>query len=117
MSRLRPILDENTWMHLDDIRLTALPDIYYATDTEFDLAEQGSRTTTAVLAAIGLLILVVAGINFVNFSTSLVPMRVKSINTQKVLGSPLSALRAALIGEAVGIALIAYVLAVFGFTS
>ena len=113
MSRLRPILDENTWMHLDDIRLTALPDIYYATDTEFDLAEQGSRTTTAVLAAIGLLILVVAGINFVNFSTSLVPMRVKSINTQKVLGSPLSALRAALIGEAVGIALIAYILAVF----
>lgn len=113
MSRLRPILDENTWIHLDDIRLTALPDIYYATDTEFDLAEKGSRTTTAVLTAIGLLILAVAGINFVNFSTSLVPMRVKSINTQKVLGSPLSTLRAALIGEAVGIALIAYVLAVF----
>ena len=113
MSRLRPILDENTWIHLNDIRLTALPDIYYATDTEFDLAEKGSRTTTAVLTAIGLLILAVAGINFVNFSTSLVPMRVKSINTQKVLGSPLSTLRAALIGEAVGIALIAYVLAVF----
>lgn len=111
LAQLRPILEENTWMQLKDVRLTALPDVYYETDTRSDRAEKGSRTTTAVLFAIALLIIAIASINFVNFATSLTPMRIKSINTQKVLGSPVSALRRALVGEAVGISLLAFGLA------
>lgn len=111
LAQLRPILEENTWMQLKGVRLTALPDVYYETDTRSDRAEKGSRTTTAVLSAIALLIIIIASINFVNFATSLTPMRIKSINTQKVLGSPVSMLRKALIGEAVGISLLAYLLA------
>lgn len=111
LAQLEPILKASTWIHLKNIRLTPLPDVYYVTDTESDLADKGSRTATVVLLAIGLLIIVIAGINFVNFSTSLTPLRIKSINTQKVLGSPVNALRAALVVEAVGISLLAFGLA------
>lgn len=111
LAQLKPILQAEIWMTLKDVRLTALPDVYYETDTMSDRAQKGSRTTTAVLTAIALLIIIIASINFVNFATSLTPMRIKSINTQKVLGSPVSMLRKALIGEAVGISLLAYLLA------
>lgn len=111
LAQLKPILESETWMHLKNVRLTALPDVYYETDTASDRAQKGSRTTTAVLFAIALLIIAIASINFVNFATSLTPMRIKSINTQKVLGSPVAALRRALIGEAVGISLVAFGLA------
>lgn len=97
------------------ICITKLSDLYF--DTRPFMAgsdsatEHGKRTTTDILLAIALLVIGIAAVNFVNFSTSLTPLRIKSINTQKVLGSPVSTLRAALICEAVGIALIAFGLA------
>lgn len=111
LAQLQPILQAETWSPLKGLRLTALPDVYYENDTVSDRAQKGSRTTTAVLSAIALLIIIIAAINFINFATSLTPMRIKSINTQKVLGSPVATLRRALIGEAIGISLLAYLLA------
>lgn len=63
-----------------------------------------------VLFAIAFVILLIAGINFTNFSTALTPMRIKSINTQKVLGSPDSVLRTSLLAEAVIVSIIAYLI-------
>ena len=63
-----------------------------------------------VLFAIAFVILLIAGINFTNFSTALTPMRIKSINTQKVLGSPDSVLRTSLLGEAVIVSIVAYLI-------
>ncbi|MCC8155343.1 MAG: FtsX-like permease family protein [Tannerellaceae bacterium] len=54
----------------------------------------------------------IAAINFTNISTSLAPQRIKSINTQKVLGSSDGVLRASLLIEAVAISFIACLLAV-----
>ena len=64
---------------------------------------KASRQTLLVLFSIAFVIIIIAGINFTNFSTALTPMRIKSINTQKVLGSPDSLLRLSLLGEAVSI--------------
>lgn len=86
--------------------------VYHDMTVDSDTAPKGSKATMNILLAIALLVIGIAAVNFVNFSTSLTPLRIKSINTQKVLGSPVSTLRAALICEAVGIALIAYGLAV-----
>ena len=92
------------------VRLYPLPELHYSSEVRYDSVPKGSRATTTVLLAIALLVIGIAAVNFVNFSTSLVPMRIKSINTQKVLGSPVSTLRAALVGEAIGISLIAFLL-------
>lgn len=95
------------------VRLLSLADLHYATDTQYDSVPKGSRATTSVLLAIALLVIGIAAVNFVNFSTSLVPLRIKSINTQKMFGSSVGMLRTTLVGEAVGIALLAFLASLF----
>lgn len=91
------------------ITLVPLTDIYYR-DTDMDqyIIRSGNKEITLLLFGIALLILTVAVINFTNFSTALTPMRIKSINIQKVLGSSDAMLRSALLAEAVCISMIAW---------
>ena len=70
----------------------------------------GSRSTTILLTAIGILVLLSGVINFANFFTSLAPVRIRSINTQKVVGAPTRALRWMLTMETAVIALIALII-------
>ncbi|WP_294591265.1 ABC transporter permease [uncultured Rikenella sp.] len=95
------------------VRLHPLADLHYAADTQYDSVPKGSRATTSVLLTIALLVIGIAAVNFVNFATSLVPLRIKSINTQKVFGSSVGMLRTVLVGEAVGIALLAFLVSLF----
>lgn len=70
----------------------------------------GSRNTMTLLVSIGFLIILIACINLINFSTALAPMRMRSINTQKVLGSSNGELRRALTLESVVIVLVSWLL-------
>lgn len=70
----------------------------------------GSRNTMTLLVSIGFLIILIACINLINFSTALAPMRMRSINTQKVLGSTNGELRRALTLESVVIVLVSWLL-------
>jgi putative ABC transport system permease protein len=51
---------------------------------------------------------VIAAINFTNFSTALTPMRIKSINTQRVVGVRRSTIRGALVVEVVAIGFLSF---------
>ena len=46
----------------------------------------GDKAQTRLLLIVAFLVIAIAAINFINFTTALAPMRIKSINTQKVLG-------------------------------
>ena len=71
----------------------------------------GQFLLTAVAGvAIAVLIIGIAIVNFVNFSIALTPVRLRSINTQKVFGNTNGAIRCNLIGEAMGIALLSLLL-------
>lgn len=95
-----------------DYRLNLLSDVFYSNDVDGMSPEtNGDRSQTRLLLIVAFLVIAIAAINFVNFATALTPMRIKSINTQKVLGSPNGQLRWGLILEAVGISLIAYLIA------
>jgi putative ABC transport system permease protein len=65
-----------------------------------------------ILFAIAIVIIAIAAINFTNFSTALTPMRIKNINTQRVLGARRSTIRLSLISEAVIISFLSYLFAV-----
>jgi putative ABC transport system permease protein len=65
---------------------------------------------TRLLLSIALLVIGVAAVNFLNFSTALAPVRIKGINIRKVLGGSVRTLRATLLFEAVGICLLAFLL-------
>jgi putative ABC transport system permease protein len=93
-------------------RLNRLEDIYYRQDTHLDIAPKGNRSMTHLLLSIALLVIGVAAVNFLNFSTALAPVRIKGINIRKVLGSSVRMLRVTLLFEAVGLCLIAFLLSV-----
>ena len=70
-----------------------------------------SRSSIYLLICFSLLIIVIAAVNFMNFTLAETPMRIRSINTQKVLGATTTKLRSSLLAEAVLISLIAFVVA------
>lgn len=91
------------------LRVSALTDIYYDNAVGYDSAEKGNRKSSLILLGVGVLIIVIAGINFVNFSMSLAPTRMREINTRKVMGATVGSLRRGLVGEAVLYSLTAFV--------
>jgi putative ABC transport system permease protein len=72
--------------------------------------KSNSRTTGRVLISVAILILLVACVNFTNFSMALTPMRVKNINIQKVLGRSVKSLRIGMVFESVLLSLISFVI-------
>jgi putative ABC transport system permease protein len=94
-----------------NLRLTVLPEVHFVKGVQWDNAPKTSRQTLLILLTIAIVIIAIAAINFTNFSTALTPMRVKSINTQRVLGARRSTLRWALVFEAVFVSLLSYCIA------
>lgn len=90
-------------------RISPLKDIYMNNEVAYDV-EHGSRTWMYLMTVLGVLLITIAAINYTNFSSSMVPFRIKNINTQKVLGSTDTRLRIALLGESVLMALCAFCL-------
>lgn len=96
---------------IEKLYVIPFTDIYFDQKSYFGddmLVKKGNRTTTDVLLAIAFLVILIAGINFVNFATSLAPIRMRSINTQKVFGCPTARLRLQLVVEAIGISVVAF---------
>ena len=98
--------------HLDTapVRLSCIRDLYFEADSRVPCA-QGSLVTTYTLLGIALLVIALAFINFVNFFFALVPVRIRTVNTFKVFGAPNASLRFGFIFEAVGLVVIALLLA------
>ena len=101
-----------SWM--SPIELVPVEDIYFMGQSgDGRIFRSGSRSTTFLLLSIGILVLISGVINFANFFTSLAPVRIRSINTQKVVGAPTRALRWMLTMETVVIAVIGLVISFF----
>ena len=71
----------------------------------------GNRTLTNLLITIAIIIILIAVINYINFFMALVPIRIRSVNINKVFGTSTAALRLNIMGEAVGLLLLSFVLA------
>lgn len=66
--------------------LMKLTDAYFAANAKVP-GKTGNRTTTMTLLAIAMAVLIIAFINYINFFFAMMPLRLRSINTRKVLGS------------------------------
>ena len=104
---------DTAWDEADiSLRLTALPDIHYVTDVRYDNTPKASKQILMILLAIAIVIVAIAAINFTNFSTALTPMRVKNINTQRVLGAQRSTMRLSIASEAIAVSFLSYLFAI-----
>lgn len=93
------------------IDLLPIRDIYYQNESPDGLVvKSGDPNATILLLGVGILIVLIAAINYTNVYTALAPIRIRSINTQKVLGSSDNWLRFSLIGEAIFVSFVAYLL-------
>ena len=102
--------NEEGHLDTDPVRLSCIRDLYFESDSRVPCA-QGSLVTTYTLLGIALLVIALAFINFVNFFFALVPVRIRTVNTFKVFGAPNSSLRFGFVFEAVGLVVIALLLA------
>ena len=94
------------------IRLTAVEDTYFASNT-VSQGKTGNRTTTLTLFVIAVLIIVVAFVNFINFFMAMVPRRIRRVNTEKIFGCSTRRLRLGFVGEAMGLVALALLLAAY----
>jgi putative ABC transport system permease protein len=74
---------------------------------------KGSLNGTLALLAIGIAMIAIAFINFINLTIALIPSRIRSVNIKKILGSSVTGLRATVAMEAVFLSVIALALACF----
>lgn len=89
-------------------RLTPIRDTYFSGVHGDD---KGNPAILFILELSCVLVIVIAAINFLNFVLAESPMRIKSVNTRRVLGEGVARLRLGMIAETVLTALIAYGLA------
>ena len=91
--------------------LTPIADTHFAKDLSKDSPDikSVSRSSVYLLICFSLLIVMIAAVNFMNFTLAETPLRIRSINTQKVLGASTASLRGSLLAEAVIISLLAFV--------
>ncbi|MGP1476261.1 MAG: ABC transporter permease [Phocaeicola sp.] len=91
---------------LEGLKINFMP----IADTHFSKGGTSSKSSVYLLFCFSILIILIAGVNFMNFTLAETPMRIRSINTQKILGATAAKLKGSLLAEAVFISLIAYAL-------
>ena len=101
--------DEDVKFGLYPVRLT---DMYFDSNSYFAPGKAGNKTTTMTLFVIAIFVVVIAFINYINFFFAMVPLKLRSVNTRKILGSSRFRLVMSSVGESVLMVVIALALAV-----
>ena len=91
-----------------EFSLKSLNSLHFIQGVSFDSYPKSSRAMIYSLISIIVVLIVIAGINFNNFSISIAPMRFRSIATKRILGSSLRSIRTGIIGETLVITAAAY---------
>ncbi len=92
-------------------KFVPLADVHFNSDALYDLPT-GNKTYTESFAIIGILILLLASINYMNLATARATNRSKEIGVRKVLGSTQSKLRIQFLSESLIIAALSFILAI-----
>lgn len=95
----------NQQSETNKFQLVPLYTLHYRSDLNIagSLRPTAETSKTYILLFISLVILLIAGINFTNLYAALCPLRIRSINTQKVLGSTCRQLIAGLVTESTAV--------------
>ncbi len=98
----------------DFLRLTLRPltDIHLNADRVWEVETPGSKTSVMVFSLVSLLLLVIAGINFMNLSTARASRRALEVGVRKVSGASRSQLVRQFLGESALFSFLALVLAI-----
>ncbi|RYF96602.1 MAG: ABC transporter permease, partial [Chitinophagaceae bacterium] len=93
------------------MELQPLTSIHLHSQLEYELAANGNIQYVYIFSIVGLLVLVIASINYMNLSTARASYRIKEIGVRKVIGSGKGQLVAMFLSESVLICIFAGLLA------
>ena len=91
------------------IRITPVDDIYFS---GIGPKDRGNRNLVGVLTVASVFVLFIAMLNLLNFSLSEIPMRMRGINTRRVMGASIGSLRLKMIMENVMFAFVALLIGI-----
>ena len=75
------------WRKIYFYKLQPLADIHLRSNLEYEISATGSITNVYIFSTIGILILLLAGINYINLATARSVGRVKEVGVRKVIGA------------------------------
>src|SRR4029453_380730 len=101
------------WQPIYTYSLQPLTDIHLRSNLMYEIGNNGNINQVYIFSAIGLIILLLAGINYMNLATARSISRAKEVGIKKVVGAYKFQLILQYIIESVLIALIAFALALF----
>ena len=90
-------------------RISPMEDIYFSGVGKQD---NGNRNLVGVLTVASVFVLFIAMLNLLNFSLSEIPMRMRGINTRRVMGASIGSLRLKMIMENVMFAFVALLIGI-----
>ena len=90
-------------------RISPMDDIYFSGVGKQD---RGNRNLVGVLTVASVFVLFIAMLNLLNFSLSEIPMRMRGINTRRVMGASIGSLRLKMIMENVMFAFVALLIGI-----
>lgn len=107
------LAEANNMPEINKPKLQKLLDVHLGSaDYRYDFSNRGKNDKTVVyaLAIIGLMIILVAAVNFINLSSARASKRAREVGMRKVIGSNKSMLIAQFLGESVFITVISMIL-------
>jgi len=86
-AKITTILSENK--KSDNIKTDLIPlaDIHFENDLQSSVLDHGNKNVVFIFAILGVLLLVIAGINYVNLATARASLRVKEVSIKKISGA------------------------------
>ncbi len=109
---LRGFIDFDDPREFLRLELMPLTDIHLDANRIWEIESPGSRTSVLVFSLVSLLLLIIAGINFMNLSTARASRRALEVGVRKVAGATRSQLVRQFLGESVIFSFLALVLAI-----
>lgn len=102
------------WKDIYSYQLQPLSDIHLRSNVRYEIAATGSGTNVYLFSTIGLFILILAGINYMNLATAQAVNKAKEAGIKKVVGARRSQLISQYLLESILIALAAWVVSLIG---
>jgi ABC-type antimicrobial peptide transport system permease subunit len=86
-AKITTILSQNKKSDNIKTGLIALTDMHFENDLQTSVMEHGNKNVVFIFGILGLLLLVIASINYVNLATARASLRVKEVSIKKINGA------------------------------
>ena len=107
---LNAIIDKNRTNDNDSVSLQSLQGMYFESDLQSSEFPHGNKKITLIFSLLGVLLLVIACINYVNLTTAKASLRAKEVSMRKILGAQKQSLFFQFLIESLTISIIALII-------